>query len=99
LSPDGIKDSSDFQNGWYASQKMTRDEALKSFTIWGAYAEFAEQSKGSIVPGKFADIVILSEDIMTIPALQIATTNVVMTVIGGKIRYRSQELEHQLAFH
>jgi hypothetical protein len=88
LSADGIKDSSNFNNGWYAKQKMTREEALKSFTLWAAYAEFAEHEKGSIEAGKLADLVILSKDIMKIPSKEIVTTEIVTTVVDGKIRYQ-----------
>ncbi len=87
LSADGIKDSSVFANGWYAGQKMTREEALRAFTIWGAYAEFSENEKGSIEKGKLADLVILSKDIMTIPPMEILSTNVVTAIVGGKIAY------------
>ena len=87
LSSDGIRDSSAFTDGWYAAQKMSREEALRAFTIWGAYAEFGEKEKGSIEKGKLADIVILSKDIMTIPPLEILSTNVVATIVGGKIAY------------
>ncbi|MDE3058244.1 MAG: amidohydrolase [Bacteroidota bacterium] len=87
LSADGIKDSSYFDGGWYPAQHMTREEALRSFTIWGAEAEFAEHQKGSIEPGKLADLVLLSDDIMTIPPKEILKAKVVMTIVGGKIVY------------
>ena len=87
LSAEGIKDSSAFTGGWYAGQKMTREEALRAFTIWGAYAEFAEKEKGSIEKGKLADLVILSKDIMTIPPMEILSTNVVAAIVGGKVEY------------
>jgi predicted amidohydrolase YtcJ len=91
LSAEGIKDSSDFNNGWYADQKMTREEALRSFTIWGAYAEFAENEKGSIEKGKLADLVILSKDIMVIPPREILSAEVAATIVGGKIEYSSNK--------
>ncbi len=87
LSPDGIKDSSYFDGGWYPAQRMTREEALRSFTIWGAEAEFAEHEKGSIEPGKLADLVLISDDIMTVPPKEILKTKVVTTIVGGKIEY------------
>jgi predicted amidohydrolase YtcJ len=87
LSADGIKDSSYFDGGWYPAQRMTREEALRSFTIWGAEAEFAEYQKGSIEPGKLADLVLLSNDIMTIPPKEILKTKVTMTIVSGKIEY------------
>ena len=87
LSADGIRDSSVFRNGWYADQKMTREEALLAFTAWGAYAEFAERDKGTIEKGKLADLVILSKDIMKIPAPEILSTEVLKTIVGGKVVY------------
>jgi predicted amidohydrolase YtcJ len=69
---------------FYRDQKMSRVEALKSYTLSAAYAAFEEGQKGSLEPGKLADIVILSKDIMTVPDDQIADTQVVRTIIGGK---------------
>ncbi|HTX17067.1 MAG TPA: amidohydrolase [Bacteroidota bacterium] len=90
LSADGIKDSAAFNGGWYAAQRMTREEALKAFTIWGAYSEFAETQKGSIEKGKLADLVILSDDIMRIPPKEILTTKVLKTIVGGKVEYSAR---------
>lgn len=73
--------------GWYPDQVMTRSEALKSMTIWPAYAGFQEKLMGSISPGKYADFVILDQDIMTIPASEILSTRVMSTWIGGKSVY------------
>ncbi len=74
--------------GWFPEQKMTRDEALRSMTIWGAYAAFEEDLKGSITPGKLADFVVLSQDIMAIAPERILDTEVVMTILGGEVVYR-----------
>lgn len=74
-------------NGWYPEQVMTRSEALKSMTIWPAYAGFQEKVMGSISPGKYADFVILDRDIMTVPASEILQTQVVSTYLGGKSVY------------
>ena len=63
---------------------MTREEALKSMTIWPAFAGFQEQLTGSLTPGKYADFVILDQDIMTIPETSILGTGVIATYIGGK---------------
>jgi predicted amidohydrolase YtcJ len=71
--------------GWFPDQRMTREEALRAFTIEGAYAAFAENSRGSLEPGKFADFVILSTDIMTATPDQIYNARVTKTVVGGKI--------------
>lgn len=72
-------------------QAMTRLEALQSYTINNAFAAFEEDIKGSITPGKLADIVVLSKDIMTIPAEEITTAEVVYTIVGGRVVYRGGE--------
>jgi predicted amidohydrolase YtcJ len=76
------------QGGWYPEQVMTRSEALKSMTIWPAYAAFQEKVMGSITPGKYADFVILDRDIMTVPASEILQTRVMSTYLGGKAVYQ-----------
>jgi predicted amidohydrolase YtcJ len=70
--------------GWFAEQKMTRDEALKSMTIWPAFAGFQEREMGSLTVGKLADFVILDRDIMTVPDNDILNTQVLATYIGGR---------------
>jgi predicted amidohydrolase YtcJ len=75
------------EGGWMADQRMTREEALASFTKNAAYAAHMEQELGSIEPGKLADFVVLSRDIMTVPARDILTTRVLKTIIGGRIVY------------
>jgi predicted amidohydrolase YtcJ len=77
-------DSSWPPGGWFPEQKMTRDEALKSMTIWPAFAGFQEQLTGSLTPGKYADFVILDRDIMSVPDAEILGTRVVATYIGGR---------------
>ncbi len=72
---------------FFPEKAMTREEALASYTINGAYSAFEEHVKGSLTPGKYADIVVLSVDIMTVPAEEILTTEVVHTIVGGEIRY------------
>ena len=74
--------------GWQPRQKMTRDEALRSFTIHGAYAAFEEDFKGSIEKGKLGDMVVLSKNIMKIEPKEILNTHVVMTILGGEIVYK-----------
>jgi predicted amidohydrolase YtcJ len=73
--------------GWYPDQRMTREEALKGFTIWAAYAAFQETTKGTIEEGKVADFTILSDDIMKIEPQKILDARVEMTIIGGEIVY------------
>jgi hypothetical protein len=75
------------KDGWFPDQRLTREEALKSWTLGGAYAAFEEKTKGSLEPGKLADFEMLSSDIMTVPPPEILTTRVKMTVVGGEIVY------------
>ena len=72
-------------NGWFPNQRMTREEALRSWTAEGAYAAFEENKKGSLEVGKMADFIMLSGDVMTMPEIDIWKTHVKMTVVGGKI--------------
>ena len=70
--------------GWYGENVMTREEALRAYTIWGAYGTFSEKSRGSLEPGKYADYTVLDRDIMTCPEDEIKDTRALMTVIGGE---------------
>lgn len=74
--------------GWMPGQRMTREQALHSFTINAAYAAFQEDEIGSIEPGKRADLVILSQDIMKVPPAEILNTEVLMTFFDGEVVYR-----------
>jgi predicted amidohydrolase YtcJ len=76
--------------GWYPEQKMTREEALQSMTIWPAFAGFQESVLGSLTPGKYADFVILDRDIMQVPDTEILGTRVVSTWIAGKRVYEAK---------
>ena len=71
--------------GWHPEEKATREEALKMFTLWAAYAAFEEKLRGSLEVGKLADLTVLSADIMTIPEAEILRTKCAMTVIGGEV--------------
>jgi predicted amidohydrolase YtcJ len=73
---------------FFPGQRMSRMEALKSYTIEGAYAAFEESSRGTLRPGKYADIVVLSKDILRIPEEEIPSAEVMYTIVGGKVRYR-----------
>jgi predicted amidohydrolase YtcJ len=75
---------------FYGDQKMSRAEALKSYTLNGAYAAKEETLKGSLTAGKLADITVLSKDIMTIAEDQIPSTQAVYTIVGGKIAYQAK---------
>ena len=79
-------------NAFLPEQRMTREEALRSYTIASAYAAFEEGVKGSITPGKLADLVVLSKDIMRVPEEEIPTARVQMTILGGKVRYGTKDV-------
>lgn len=76
-------------DGWHPEQAVSREQALKMFTAWAAYAAFEEKDKGSIEVGKLADLTVLSKDIMKIAAPEILATTCMMTVIGGEIVYKA----------
>jgi predicted amidohydrolase YtcJ len=75
--------------GWHPEQRMTREEALKSMTLWPAHAAFQDSVMGSLAPGKYADFVVLDQDIMRVPAPQILKTRVLATYLGGKAVYEA----------
>lgn len=78
--------------GWYPEQRVSRMEALRMYTFNAAYAAFEEEIKGSLTPGKLADIAILSKNILSIPAPEILETEVIMTILGGKMVYAKKQL-------
>ena len=73
---------------FFPEQRLTRQQALESYTVNGAFAAFEEETKGTLAPGKLADITVLSRDIMTIPDEEILSAKVVYTIIGGEVKYR-----------
>ncbi|AMW06521.1 hypothetical protein GEMMAAP_03380 [Gemmatimonas phototrophica] len=73
--------------GWFPAERMSREDALRSMTLWPAYAGFQEQEMGSITPGKYADFVILDQDIMKVPAEMVLRTSVLATYLGGRLVY------------
>jgi predicted amidohydrolase YtcJ len=80
------RDTLGFQGAdWHPEQVTTRGEALKMFTVWPAYAAFEEDRRGTIEPGKWADLTLVSGDIMRMPVAEILRAKAVMTVIGGEV--------------
>jgi len=77
------------RNGWVPEEKITVEEAMKSYTIANAHASFDESRKGSLETGKLADVVVLDRDIFSIPPVQIPQASVLYTIIGGEIVYRT----------
>jgi hypothetical protein len=71
-------------NGWFPEQKLTVAEAVEAYTVGSAHAEFQEKEKGSITPGKLADMVLLGDDIFSIDLVRIRDVKVLKTIVGGK---------------
>ena len=76
--------------GWFPEQKITVEQAIEAYTITNAYAVFEEDEKGSITPGKLADIIILSDDILTIDPVDIQHVTVEVTIVDGHIVYEKE---------
>ena len=74
--------------GWFPDQKLTMEEAIEFYTLGAAYAQFMEDRKGMIKTGYLADVIILNQDLMTIPEDQIMKTQVDFTIVGGKVVYK-----------
>jgi len=73
--------------GFDPAQKLTREEALRTMTLDPAYGSFHENTKGSLTPGKLADLTVLSQDILTVPDDKLLNTEIVMTIVNGKVVY------------
>ena len=73
--------------GWHPEEKMTRDQALKAFTAWAAFAAFEEAVRGTIETGKLADLTVFDKDLMVVPELEILKAKNLMTIINGEIVY------------
>ena len=76
--------------GWVPEQKISVEEAVRAYTVGSAYAEFQENEKGIIAPGKLADIVIVSQDIFKIDPKEIEKAKVVMTIMDGRVVYEAR---------
>ena len=76
-------------DGWVPEQKLSIEEAIEAYTLGSAYAEFEESNKGSISPGKYADLVLLNADILKIDPKLLPDVKVKMTMVGGKIVFGS----------
>jgi hypothetical protein len=78
-------------SGWIPEQKITVEEAVRAYTVGSAYAEFAENLKGTLAPGKLADLVILSQDIFQINPAEIERTKVRLTMMDGRVVYEEKK--------
>jgi predicted amidohydrolase YtcJ len=81
------------KEGWYPQNRITVEAALRHYTIDGAYANFDEDVRGMLAPGKLADLVVLSQDLLTIQPSEILKTKVLLTVMGGRDTYRDKDLQ------
>jgi predicted amidohydrolase YtcJ len=77
--------------GWHPEQAVSREQALKMFTVWPACAAFEEKDKGSIAVGKLADFTVLSQDVLKIPEPEILNTRAEITIIGGEIIFADRQ--------
>lgn len=89
LTPNAAVDSSDFDGGFFPGQRMSLADALKSFTVWPAYAAFQESEKGSITVGKYADFTILKSNLRSMPDDEIPHDTIMATIVGGKFVYEN----------
>jgi predicted amidohydrolase YtcJ len=77
--------------GWQPQEKISMDECIRAYTVGSAYAEFEEGKKGQIVPGQYADIIVLSDDVTKIAPTKIAGVTVVQTMVGGKTVFEKKQ--------
>ena len=75
--------------GWFPEQRLTVEEALRAYTLGAAFAAFQEKEKGTISPGKLADVVVLSDDLFQIPPERIKDVRADITIVGGRLVYQS----------
>ncbi len=76
--------------GWQPQEKISLDDCIRAYTEGSAYAEFEEGSKGRITPGQWADIVVLSADLIRIPPPEILRIEVLQTFVGGRLVYEKK---------
>lgn len=81
------------EKGWFPEECLSREEAIRGFTSGPSFASFEENIKGSLSPGKLADFLVLSKDLFKVNAEEVLETRVLYTFLGGKVVYRSEELE------
>jgi predicted amidohydrolase YtcJ len=75
------------EGGWRPEERISREDALKAFTVWGAYAAFEENIRGSIEPGKLADFAVIDRDILRCRDVDIKDASVKAAVLGGDVAY------------
>jgi len=78
-------------NGWVPEQKISLEEAIRAYTVGSAYAELQEKVKGSLTPGKLADLVILDRDIFKIDPAELDQVKVTMTIVDGRVVWEAKQ--------
>lgn len=81
------------EGGWLPEEKVSLEEAIHAYTLGSAFAEFEERRKGTLSPGKFADLIVLSQDITNVSPSELLRTDVLLTMVGGKIVYRKEQAD------
>jgi predicted amidohydrolase YtcJ len=77
------------EGGWIPSERLSIEDAIKGYTINAAYAGHREKSEGSLEPGKIADLIVVSQDLFKVDPARIRNTEVLLTMVGGKVVYSS----------
>ena len=81
------------EGGWLPGEKVSLEEAIHAYTLGSAFAEFEERRKGTLSPGKFADLIVLSQDITNVSPSELLRTDVLLTMVGGKIVYQKEQAD------
>ncbi|MCH6553625.1 MAG: amidohydrolase [Acidobacteria bacterium] len=81
------------EGGWLPGEKVSLEEAIRAYTLGSAFAEFEERRKGTLSPGKFADLIVLSQDITNVSPSELLRTDVLLTMVGGKIVYQKEQAD------
>lgn len=81
------------EGGWLPGEKVSLEEAIHAYTLGSAFAEFEERRKGTLSPGKFADLIVLSQDITHVSPSELLRTDVLLTMVGGKIVYQKEQAD------
>ena len=81
------------EGGWLSEEKVSIEEAIRAYTAGSAFAEFEERRKGTLSPGKFADLIVLSQDITHVSPPELLRTDVLLTMVGGKIVYQKEQAD------
>ena len=90
-----FEDGSGPEGGWQPGERITIQQAIEAYTLGSAYAEFEEERKGTLTPGKFADLIVLSQDITAVTPPEILSTEVHLTMVGGRVVYEKVQGQEQ----